>query len=39
MGYSFKNSTGHISRIEGFVLALAFVTYQSWLFLDATGVI
>lgn len=39
MGYSFKNTSGHINRPEGFVLLTAFVTYQSWLFLDATGAI
>lgn len=37
MGYSFKNTTGHISRLEGFVLVIAFITYQSWLFMEATA--
>lgn len=39
MGYSFKNNEGHITRLEGSVLLVAFISYQSWLFLDATGVI
>ncbi len=39
MGYSFKNTCGHINRTEGFVLLIAFITYQSWLFLDATGIV
>lgn len=38
MGYSFKNTTGHINRLEGSVLLTAFIAYQSWLFIDATGV-
>lgn len=38
MGYSFNKTTGHISRLEGSVLLLAFLTYQGWLFIDATGV-
>ncbi len=38
MGYSFKNTTGHINRLEGSVLLSAFIAYQGWLFIDATGV-
>jgi cation:H+ antiporter len=38
MGYSFRNSSSHINRLEGFVLVSAFIFYQSWLFYDATGV-
>ena len=38
MGYSFKNTSGHINRLEGSVLLTAFIAYQSWLFIDATGV-
>lgn len=38
MGYSFKNTTGHINRLEGAVLITAFIAYQGWLFIDATGV-
>lgn len=38
MGYSFKNSAGHITRLEGLVLLTAFLTYQFWLFYDATGI-
>jgi cation:H+ antiporter len=39
MGYSFKNTAGHINRLEGSVLLASFITYQSWLLLDAKGVI
>jgi len=38
MGYSFKNHNGSINRFEGTVLLLAFLSYQSWLFLEASGV-
>jgi len=38
MGYSFKNSTGHISRFGGSMLVISFITYQSWLFLDSAGI-
>ena len=37
MGYSFKNTTGRVTRLEGFVLLMAFITYQSWLFMEATA--
>ena len=39
MGYSFRNQNGQINRLEGVVLLTAFIAYQSWLFLDATGTI
>jgi len=38
MGYSFKNSSGHINRFEGAVLVSAFIAYQGWLFIDSTGI-
>ncbi len=37
MGYSFKNTSGNITRFEGLVLLTAFIAYQGWLFTDATG--
>ncbi|MGD2119326.1 MAG: calcium/sodium antiporter [Chromatiales bacterium] len=38
MGYSFKCDTARINRPEGFVMLAAFIAYQGWLFIDATGI-
>ena len=33
--YGFRGKPGRINRFEGFILVLAFVSYQYWLFTDA----
>jgi len=39
MGYSFRSAIGHITRLEGLVLLLAFISYQTWLFGQASGLL